>query len=72
MLNTDFGSKFGSEGLTFDDVLLVPSYTDFMPAQADISVRLARDIGLSAPLITAAMDTITEAPMAIAMAQRAA
>ncbi|MCL2856991.1 MAG: IMP dehydrogenase [Oscillospiraceae bacterium] len=69
MLNTDFGSKFGSEGLTFDDVLLVPSYTDFMPAQADISVRLCRDIRLSAPLLTAAMDTITESSMAIAMAR---
>jgi len=69
MLDTDFGSKFAQEGLTFDDVLLVPSYTDFMPAQADLSVRIARGVWLSAPLMTAAMDTITEAPMAIAMAR---
>jgi len=69
MLNTDFASKFASEGLTFDDVLLVPAYTDFLPAQADLTVRLARDIWLNAPLMTAAMDTITEAPMAIAMAR---
>ena len=69
MLNTDHATKFGSEGLTFDDVLLLPAYTDFLPAQADLRVRLARDIWLNAPLMTAAMDTITEAPMAIAMAR---
>ena len=69
MLNTDFANKFASEGLTFDDVLLLPSYTDFTPNEADLSVRLARDIRLNAPLMTAAMDTITESAMAIAIAR---
>jgi len=69
MLNTDFKTKFSAEGLTFDDVLLVPSYTDFLPRDADLSVRLARDIHLNTPLMTSAMDTITEAAMAIAIAR---
>ena len=69
MLNTDFKTKFSAEGLTFDDVLLVPSYTDFLPKDADLSVRLARDIYLNTPLMTSAMDTITEAAMAIAIAR---
>ena len=69
MLNTDFATKFPTEGLTFDDVLLLPSYTDFLPSQAELSVRLARDVQLNAPLMSAAMDTITEAEMAIAMAR---
>ena len=69
MLNTIFAEKFSSEGLTFDDVLLIPSYTDFMPNQTDISVRIARDIRLNTPLMTAAMDTITESLMAIAIAR---
>jgi len=70
MLNTDFGTKFiANEGLTFDDVLLIPSYTDFMPQEADLSVRLARGLRLNTPLMTAAMDTITESAMAIAIAR---
>ena len=68
-LDMNFSSKFAGEGLTFDDVLLVPAYTDFMPHEADLSVRIARDVRLNAPLMTAAMDTITEAPMAIAIAR---
>ena len=69
MLNTDYNTKFATEGLTFDDVLLVPSYTDFLPHETDLSVRLAKEIHLNAPLMTAAMDTITEAAMAIAIAR---
>ncbi len=57
------------EALTFDDVLLVPGASDVMPAQADTHTRITRDIVLSIPLISAAMDTVTESRMAIAMAQ---
>jgi len=70
MINTDFNTKFiANEGLTFDDVLLIPSYTDFLPQEADLSVRLARGLRLNTPLMTAAMDTITESAMAIAIAR---
>jgi IMP dehydrogenase len=57
------------EALTFDDVLLVPGASDVLPAQADTRTRLTADIALNIPLVSAAMDTVTEAPMAIAMAQ---
>jgi IMP dehydrogenase len=57
------------EALTFDDVLLEPSYSEILPAQVDVRTRLTRGIELGIPLISAAMDTVTEAPMAIAMAQ---
>ena len=57
------------EALTFDDVLLEPGYSEVLPAQADVRTRLTRDIELGIPLLSAAMDTVTEAPMAIAMAQ---
>ncbi|MEK0085934.1 IMP dehydrogenase [Benzoatithermus flavus] len=57
------------EALTFDDVLLEPSYSEILPAQVDVRTRLTRAIELGIPLISAAMDTVTEAPMAIAMAQ---
>jgi len=57
------------EGVTFDDVLLQPAKSDVMPAQVDTSTRLTRDIKLNIPLISAAMDTVTEAELAIALAQ---
>lgn len=57
------------EGLTFDDVLLQPRASDILPADADLSTRLTRTIRLNVPLLSAAMDTVTEAPLAIAMAQ---
>ncbi|UTW53807.1 IMP dehydrogenase [Kordiimonas sp. SCSIO 12610] len=56
-------------GLTFDDVLLVPAASEFMPAQVNVQTRITKDIELNIPLISAAMDTVTETPMAIAMAQ---
>ncbi|HAK62115.1 MAG: IMP dehydrogenase [Pseudomonadota bacterium] len=57
------------EALTFDDVLLKPAASNVLPAQADIRTRLTREISLNIPLISAAMDTVTEARLAIAMAQ---
>lgn len=55
--------------LTFDDVLLVPRHSDVLPAQVDVSTRLTRNIRLNVPLVSAAMDTVTESSLAIAMAQ---
>src|ERR1700730_7529006 len=57
------------EALTFDDVLLVPGASEILPAQADTRTRLTRSVELGIPLISAAMDTVTEAGLAIAMAQ---
>src|SRR5512137_1365535 len=58
-----------TEALTFDDVLLVPQRSDVMPSQVDVSTRLTRTIGLRIPIVSAAMDTVTEAHLAIALAQ---
>src|SRR5712672_4223093 len=55
--------------LTFDDVLLVPRHSDILPTQVDVSTRLTRNIRLNVPLVSAAMDTVTESRLAIAMAQ---
>jgi IMP dehydrogenase len=57
------------EALTFDDVLLVPQKSEVLPSEADIRSRLTRTIQLNVPIVSAAMDTVTEAPLAIAMAQ---
>lgn len=57
------------EGLTFDDVLLVPRYSEVLPSQTDVRTRLVRDIWLNIPLISAAMDTVTEAELAKALAR---
>ena len=57
------------EALTFDDVLLVPQKSEVLPSEADIRTRLTRTIALNVPIVSAAMDTVTEAPLAIAMAQ---
>lgn len=61
--------KFAYEGLTYDDVLLVPAASDVMPDAVDTSCRLTRRLGLNIPLVSAAMDTVTEARLAIAMAR---
>ena len=58
--------------LTFDDILLVPRHTDFVPTQADVTTQVTRNIRLSVPLVSAAMDTVTESLLAIAMAQHGA
>ncbi|MCS6946746.1 MAG: IMP dehydrogenase, partial [Steroidobacteraceae bacterium] len=57
------------EALTFDDVLLVPAYSEILPREADLSTRLTRRIRLNIPIVSAAMDTVTEARLAIAIAQ---
>jgi IMP dehydrogenase len=61
--------KILHDGITFDDVLLIPSRSDFVPADADTRTRLTRNIELNIPLISAPMDTVTEAALAIALAQ---
>lgn len=61
--------KFGKEALTFDDVLVVPMKSEILPRDADVSTRLSDKLKLNIPLLSAAMDTVTEAPMAIAMAR---
>ncbi|MFC4057800.1 IMP dehydrogenase [Planomonospora corallina] len=63
-------AKFTEPGLTFDDVLLVPAYSDLQPGEADTTTRLSRGITLRIPLVSAAMDTVTEARMAVAMARQ--
>jgi IMP dehydrogenase len=57
------------EALTFDDVLLTPGHSDVMPSEVDVKTMITRDIGLNIPILASAMDTVTEATMAIAMAQ---
>ncbi|MBC8570655.1 IMP dehydrogenase [Zongyangia hominis] len=69
MLNTDFSQKFPKEGLTFDDVLLIPAKSDVLPKEIEVKTRLAGDIMLNTPIITAAMDTVTETEMAIGIAR---
>jgi len=61
----------GLDALTFDDVLLQPGHSEVMPGQTNIATRIARDIDLNLPILSSAMDTVTEGRLAIAMAQAA-
>ncbi|MDP4119563.1 MAG: IMP dehydrogenase [Bacillota bacterium] len=69
MLNDNFEEKFTKEGLTFDDVLLIPGESNVEPDKVNISATLTKKIKLNTPLVTAAMDTVTETRMAIAIAR---
>ncbi len=69
MLETNYGEKFVKEGLTFDDVLLIPAESNVLPSEVDFSTNLTKTIKLNTPIATAAMDTVTEAEMAIAIAR---
>ena len=69
MLNTNPAEKFLKEGLTFDDVLLIPAQSDVLPADVSLKTTLTSKITLNIPLMTAAMDTVTESKMAIAIAR---
>ena len=61
--------KFKKQGLTFDDVLLIPRKSDVLPSSVDLSTNITKKLKLNIPLMTAAMDTVTESPMAIAIAR---
>ena len=69
MVNQDAAQKFVKQGLTFDDVLLIPAASDVLPADIDLRTRLTRKVHLNIPLVSAAMDTVTEYRMAIAIAR---
>lgn len=67
--NNSILSRFFGDGLTFDDVLLVPGYSQVLPRDVDISSQLTKDLRLNIPMLSAAMDTVTEATLAIALAR---
>ena len=62
-------SKFVGEGLTYDDVLLIPAYSEILPREVSIQTKFSKNITLNVPIVSAAMDTVTESDMAIAMAR---
>ena len=66
---SEYGAKFVKEGLTYDDVLLIPAESDVTPDKVDLKTKLTKDITLNIPVMTAAMDTVTESRMAIAIAR---
>lgn len=68
-MSSFIADKVVMEGLTFDDVLLVPAYSEVLPKTVELSTKFSRNITLNIPFVTAAMDTVTEAPMAIAIAR---
>lgn len=68
--NNSHSNKFLGEGLTFDDVLLIPAYSEVLPREVDTSTRLTRNITLNIPIVSAAMDTVTDSRLAIAIARQ--
>src|SRR5690554_6183501 len=66
---TAHDNKILGEGLTYDDLLLVPAFSEFLPREVSITSRFSRNISLNVPIASAAMDTVTESAMAIAMAR---
>ena len=66
---TSISKKIISESLTYDDVLLVPDYSEIVPHEANINSMFSRNISLNIPIVSAAMDTVTESRMAISIAQ---
>ena len=68
-METGLCEKFGKQGLTFDDVLLIPAHSDVLPRDVDVRTHLTQNVTLNIPVMSAGMDTVTEAEMAIAMAR---
>ena len=68
--NSFINDRFSNEGLTFDDVLLVPSYSEILPREVTIETKFSRNVTLNTPIVSAAMDTVTEAELAIAIARQ--
>ena len=62
-------SKIVGEGLTYDDVLLIPAYSEVLPREVNITTKFTKNIELNVPIVSAAMDTVTESAMAIAIAR---
>jgi IMP dehydrogenase len=69
-VKTNLSHKFVSEALTFDDVLLVPAYSEVLPREVNISTQFTRNLRINAPIVSAAMDTVTEKKLAIAIARQ--
>jgi len=70
-MNARMNARIEGEGLTFDDVLLVPQRSEVLPSEVDTRTRLTRNIELNIPIISAAMDTVSEARLGIALAREA-
>ena len=66
-MSSFIADKIVMDGLTYDDVLLVPAYSEVLPRTVELTTKFSRNIELKIPFVTAAMDTVTEAPMAIAI-----
>jgi len=69
-METNYPPKFAEQGLTFDDVLLLPAYSEVLPREVNLSCQLTRGLRLNAPIVSAAMDTVTDGRLAIAIARQ--